>query len=103
MSIVIKPTIYVDTYEQVMEYIENEKNIDGFIFDSIVEFEKDDELEIVELNIECKEIPRILKIIYERDRIPVILESALKRSLLKEEYEECARIRDLITKFTLKK
>jgi Asp-tRNA(Asn)/Glu-tRNA(Gln) amidotransferase B subunit len=98
-TVVIKPTIYLDTYDEVMEYIKNENNINAFIFESVEDFIKDDSIEIVELNINCKEINKVLKIIHERKMVPNILEKLMERLLKKEQYEKCVTVKELMDKF----
>ena len=98
----IKEPIIFDDYDSLINYIEDTVKIDTFIIESVNDFIDNKTLNSIELDLECKEINKIMKIIYERDMIPDVLQTVMKRYLEKEEYEKCSTIRDLLNKIETK-
>jgi hypothetical protein len=95
-----KPSMVFETYAALQNYIQDTENIDEFIVDAVREFTDKKELESVELDLECKEINKIMKVIYERHMIEDVLNTVMQRYLDNEEYEKCVTIRDLLNKLS---
>ena len=92
----VKEPIIFNDYESLVKYIRDTVVIDAFILESVNEFIIEPELESVELDLECKEINKIMRIIYEREMIPDVLTTLLDRYISNEDYEKCVDVRDLI-------
>lgn len=92
----VKEPIIFNDYESLIKYIRDTVVIDAFILESVNEFIIEPELESVELDLECKEINKIMRIIYEREMIPDVLTTLLDRYISNEDYEKCVGVRDLI-------
>lgn len=96
----IKEPITFDKYESLIKYIEDVEVIDKFIIESVNDFISDEKLNSIELDLECKEINKIMRIIYEREMIKDVLSTLLERYVKNEEYERCVDIRDLLNKIS---
>lgn len=99
---IVKPSIQFDTYEELLAYIQDTKNIDTFIIDAVREFTKEKELNVIEMDLVCNELHKIMKVIYERDMIEDVLTTVMNRHLANEEYEKCVTIRDLLNELNKK-
>lgn len=97
---ITRPSIVFETYNELIDYIQDTENIDAFIIDAVREFTKEKNLNSIEMDLECRELHKIMKVIYERDMIEDVLTTVMNRHLANEEYEKCVTIRDLLNGLT---